>query len=39
MSQVRCCLCGEFTDDDLDKDMSTIQCTVCAAAEQEEHRT
>ena len=33
MSQVRCCLCGEWTDDDIDRDMSTIQCRVCAEDE------
>lgn len=33
MSQVRCCLCGDWTDDDIDKDMSTIVCPLCAGAE------
>ncbi len=29
MSMVHCCQCGELTDDDLDKDMSTIVCDRC----------
>lgn len=40
MSQVRCCFCGEWTEDDIDKDVSTILCRTCAAAENadnEEH--